>query len=177
MALQLVIGAGGGGGIFRDEKGDLVLMCAHGFGDYTNTAAEILALLQGLHMCCEGQSDIIVEVKWIESGHTYRDGNCVAYELLQLGNSQERGRPKGSMKRTKLFLASHTKQDGTFPEQIKDIMARINRLIENEPEIMEKDLDHDPIALVYEEDGNGKVRGFSGHINKFLGYSTFEEGH
>ncbi|KAF6153158.1 hypothetical protein GIB67_031112 [Kingdonia uniflora] len=54
---------------------------------------------------------------------------------------QERGRPKGSLKRTELLLACHTKQDGTFPVQIKEKME-------------------------YEEDGNGHVRGFSGHINK-----------
>ncbi|KAF6163806.1 hypothetical protein GIB67_016146 [Kingdonia uniflora] len=46
------------------------------------------------------------------------------------------------------------------------LQARINRLIENEPEIMDKDLDHDPIALEYGEDGNGHMRGFSGHNNK-----------
>ncbi|KAF6158317.1 hypothetical protein GIB67_022397 [Kingdonia uniflora] len=60
----------------------------------------------------------------------------------------ESGGPKGSVKRTELFLACHTKQDGTFPEQMKDKMEQINRLIKNEPKIIEKDLEHDPIALV-----------------------------
>ncbi|KAF6144129.1 hypothetical protein GIB67_004802 [Kingdonia uniflora] len=37
--------------------------------------------------------------------------------------SRESGRPKGSVKRTELFLGCHIKQDGTFPEQMKDRMV------------------------------------------------------
>ncbi|KAF6175769.1 hypothetical protein GIB67_035896 [Kingdonia uniflora] len=61
---------------------------------------------------------------------------------------KERGRPKGSVKRTELFFACHKKQDGTFPGQMKSRME-------------------------YGEDGNGHVRGFSGHINKASVRVTF----
>ncbi|KAF6146600.1 hypothetical protein GIB67_008886 [Kingdonia uniflora] len=103
---------------------------------------------RSLYLRDEGEMDF--EWKCIEI--PTKTANKRSIEILGSYNGllllQERGRPKGSLKRTNLFLSCHTKHDGTLPEKIKDKMARINRLIENEPEIMEKDLDHDPIVLV-----------------------------
>ncbi|KAF6136265.1 hypothetical protein GIB67_042750 [Kingdonia uniflora] len=53
----------------------------------------------------------------------------------------EKGRPKGTVKWYEIFMACHTKEDGTYPEEMKERME-------------------------YGADGNGHVRGYNGHLNK-----------
>ncbi|KAF6171664.1 hypothetical protein GIB67_042179 [Kingdonia uniflora] len=53
----------------------------------------------------------------------------------------EKGRPKGSVMRYEIFMACHTKEDDTYPEEMKERME-------------------------YGEYGNGHVRGYNGHVNK-----------
>ncbi|KAF6167806.1 hypothetical protein GIB67_027584 [Kingdonia uniflora] len=78
----------------------------------------------------------------------------------------EKGRPKGSVKRYEIFMACHTKEDGTYPEEMKERMERMNRAIQKNPMLMDKDLDNDAVAIEYGADGNGHVRGYNGHLNK-----------
>ncbi|KAF6150710.1 hypothetical protein GIB67_020793 [Kingdonia uniflora] len=78
----------------------------------------------------------------------------------------EKGRPKGSVKRSEIFLACHTKEDGTYPEEMKERMERMNRAIQKDPMLMDKDLDKDAVAVEDGADGNGHVRGCNGHLNK-----------
>ncbi|KAF6173667.1 hypothetical protein GIB67_023026 [Kingdonia uniflora] len=78
----------------------------------------------------------------------------------------EKGRPKGSVKRSEIFLACHTKEDGTYPEEMNERMERMNRAIQKNPMLMDKDLDNDAVAVEYGADGNGHVRGYNGHLNK-----------
>ncbi|KAF6164977.1 hypothetical protein GIB67_005346 [Kingdonia uniflora] len=78
----------------------------------------------------------------------------------------EKGIPKGSVKRSEIFLACHTKEDGTYPEEMKERMERMNRAIQKDPMLMDKDLDNDAVAVEYGADGNGHVRGCNGHLNK-----------
>ncbi|KAF6156399.1 hypothetical protein GIB67_031520 [Kingdonia uniflora] len=73
----------------------------------------------------------------------------------------EKGRPKGSVKRSEIFLACHTKEDGTYPEEMKEPMG-----YSKDPMLMDKDLDNDAVAVEYGADGNGHVRGYNGHLNK-----------
>ncbi|KAF6176134.1 hypothetical protein GIB67_023425 [Kingdonia uniflora] len=79
---------------------------------------------------------------------------------------QEKGRPKGFVKRYEIFMACHTKEDGTYPEEMKERMERMNRAIQKDPMLMDKDLDSDAVAIEYGADGNGHVRGYNGHLNK-----------
>ncbi|KAF6163368.1 hypothetical protein GIB67_009608 [Kingdonia uniflora] len=79
---------------------------------------------------------------------------------------REKGRPKGSVKRYEIFMACHTKEDGTYPEEMKERMERMNRAIQKDPMLMDKDLDNDAVAIEYGADGNGHVRGYNGHLNK-----------
>ncbi|KAF6141907.1 hypothetical protein GIB67_037875 [Kingdonia uniflora] len=79
---------------------------------------------------------------------------------------QEKGRPKGFVKRYEIFLACHTKEDGTYPEEMKEQMKRMNRAIQKYHMLMDKDLDNDAIAIEYGAYGNGHVRGYNGHLNK-----------
>ncbi|KAF6150276.1 hypothetical protein GIB67_033975, partial [Kingdonia uniflora] len=78
----------------------------------------------------------------------------------------EKCRPKGSVKRSGIFLACHTKEDDTYPEEMKERMERMSRAIQKDPMLMDKDLDNDAVAVEYGADGNGHVRGYNGHLNK-----------
>ncbi|KAF6146639.1 hypothetical protein GIB67_008925 [Kingdonia uniflora] len=75
-------------------------------------------------------------------------------DICSTAKEQEK-REKGKIARRKMVSPHITGRMGSTGK--KEILARINRLIENELKIMEKDLDHDPIAFEYEEDGNGHV--------------------
>ncbi|KAF6171425.1 hypothetical protein GIB67_009566 [Kingdonia uniflora] len=80
-------------GNLRDEKGDLVLAYVHGFGVCTNTAADILAPLQGLRIClAKGWFDIIMEVDSQVIVNWYKNMASVpwsqqasCFEILRLG--------------------------------------------------------------------------------------------
>ncbi|KAF6176112.1 hypothetical protein GIB67_000206 [Kingdonia uniflora] len=63
-------------------------------------------------------------------------------------------------------MACHTKEDGTYPEEMKEQMERMNMAIQKGPMLMDKDLDNDAVAVEYGADGNGHVRGYNGHLNK-----------
>ncbi|KAF6153088.1 hypothetical protein GIB67_034810 [Kingdonia uniflora] len=78
----------------------------------------------------------------------------------------EKGRPKCTVKWYEIFMACHTKEDGTYPEEMKERMERMNRAIQKDLMFMDKDLDNDAVAVEYEADGNGHVRGYNGHLNK-----------
>ncbi|KAF6164275.1 hypothetical protein GIB67_010245 [Kingdonia uniflora] len=78
----------------------------------------------------------------------------------------EKGRPKGFVKRYLIFMACHTKNDGTYPEEMKERMERMNRAIQKDLMLMDKDLDNDAVAVEYWANGNGHVRGYNGHLNK-----------
>ncbi|KAF6134536.1 hypothetical protein GIB67_028557 [Kingdonia uniflora] len=65
-------------------------------------------------------------------------------DICSTAKEQEK-REKGKRARSKIVIPHTTCRMGSAGK--KEILARINRLIENEPEIVEKDLDHDPIAL------------------------------
>ncbi|KAF6143804.1 hypothetical protein GIB67_016725 [Kingdonia uniflora] len=80
--------------------------------------------------------------------------------------SKEKCRPKGFVKRYEIFMACHTKEDGTYPEEMKERMERISRAIQKDPMLMDKDLDNDAVAIEYGADRNGYVRGYNGHLNK-----------
>ncbi|KAF6141951.1 hypothetical protein GIB67_037919 [Kingdonia uniflora] len=78
----------------------------------------------------------------------------------------DKGRPKGSMMRYEIFMACHTKEDRTYLKEMKERMERMNRAIQKDLILMDKDLDNDAVAIEYGADGNGHVRGCNGHLNK-----------
>ncbi|KAF6139799.1 hypothetical protein GIB67_009646, partial [Kingdonia uniflora] len=55
----------------------------------------------------------------------------------------EKGGPKASVKRYVIFMACHTKEDGTYPEEMKERMVAIQK----DPMLMDKDLDNDVVAV------------------------------
>ncbi|KAF6154606.1 hypothetical protein GIB67_010939, partial [Kingdonia uniflora] len=78
----------------------------------------------------------------------------------------EKGRPKGFVKRYEIFMACHTKEDGTYPEEMKEQMEHMNKAIQKDLMLMDKDLDNDAVAVEYGAHGNGHVRGYNGYLNK-----------
>ncbi|KAF6134239.1 hypothetical protein GIB67_010038 [Kingdonia uniflora] len=62
-------------------------------------------------------------------------------------------------------MACHTKEDGTYPEEKKERMERMNKAIQKDHMLMDKDLDNDAVAIEYGADGNGHVRGYNGRLN------------
>ncbi|KAF6143503.1 hypothetical protein GIB67_029672 [Kingdonia uniflora] len=89
---------------------------------------------------------------------THQNLRTVVLELIIMES-----RPKGSVNRYDIFKACHTKEDGTYPEEIKERMERMNKAIQKDLMLMDKDLDNDAVAIV---NGNGQVRGYNGHLNK-----------
>ncbi|KAF5471469.1 hypothetical protein F2P56_008257 [Juglans regia] len=68
------LGEVGGGGILRDNNGDVLGGFAHAYGDATNTIAECRALYDGLRLCRQlnlrdvlVESDSTVIVGWLAS--------------------------------------------------------------------------------------------------------------
>ncbi|KAF6147376.1 hypothetical protein GIB67_003274 [Kingdonia uniflora] len=106
-----------------------------------------------------------------EKGKAARSKMDIPHMTGRLGASGkkeilEKGRPKGSVKSYEIFMACHTKEDGAYPEEMKERMERMNRAIQKDPMLMDKDLDNDTVAIEYGGDGNGHVRGYNGHLNK-----------
>ncbi|KAF6142505.1 hypothetical protein GIB67_039469 [Kingdonia uniflora] len=67
------------------------------------------------------------------------------------------------------ILASQATQsfiDGTYPEEMKEQKERMNRAIQKDLILMDKDLDNDAVAVEYGADGNGQVMRYNGHLNK-----------
>ncbi|KAF6150287.1 hypothetical protein GIB67_033986 [Kingdonia uniflora] len=100
-----------------------------------------------------------------EKGKAARNKMHYPHTTGQLGASGmeeilKKGRPKGSVKRYKIFMACHT-EDGTYPEEMKERMS-----YSKSPMLMDKDLDNDAVAIKYGADGNGHARGYNGHLKK-----------
>ncbi|PIA25916.1 hypothetical protein AQUCO_10300007v1 [Aquilegia coerulea] len=70
---------------------------------------------------------------------------------------QKKESPTGTVTRTQLFVAIHTKTDGTCPSlETRPTLDEIRRLISIDPYLGETDLDHDPVAIVCGVDGRGR---------------------
>ncbi|KAJ8624371.1 hypothetical protein MRB53_032901 [Persea americana] len=63
--------------------------------------------------------------------------------MVALMRSQQN--PNGLVTRTQVYLATHGRKDGATGNQYLD---EIDNLIQRDPTIVEKDLNHDPVALV-----------------------------
>ncbi|XP_058071034.1 uncharacterized protein LOC131220079 [Magnolia sinica] len=91
---------------------------------------------------------------------TGRRGSARTAELIQQKN------PNTQITRTELFLATHTRSDGSLPSQELSITTeKIKEIVANDPACMHNDLNHDPVAQVCGLDKRGRVRGL-GHIPK-----------
>lgn len=63
---------------------------------------------------------------------------------------QQKENPEITITRTDLFMATHSRSDGSFPTQELSITAeRINAIIASDSTSKQKDLNHDPVAQVF----------------------------
>ncbi|XXG85734.1 hypothetical protein AAC387_Pa11g0764 [Persea americana] len=70
--------------------------------------------------------------------------------------------PNGLVTRTQVYLATHGRKDGATGNQYLD---EIDNLIQRDPTIVEKDLNHDPVALALGRDNRGlELKGFRRNI-------------
>ncbi|KAF9603284.1 hypothetical protein IFM89_034617 [Coptis chinensis] len=91
------------------------------------------------------------------------------YELRQV----KKNSPTGEVSRTKGYVAIHTRRDGSCINfETKQSLEEIDRLVSNEPDIVERDLDNDPIALVIGRDGRGRVRGLGSGVTKTVYHAS-----
>ncbi|XP_058115357.1 uncharacterized protein LOC131258224 isoform X1 [Magnolia sinica] len=75
--------------------------------------------------------------------------------------------PDTIITRTDLYMATHTRSDGSYPTQKLSVtMERIKSIIANDPASKQRDLDHDPVAQVCGRDSKGLVRGLGGGVSK-----------
>ncbi|KAL5730186.1 hypothetical protein ACHQM5_003038 [Ranunculus cassubicifolius] len=92
---------------------------------------------------------------------TGRRGSARTTEIL-LDND-----PTNPGTRTDFFIATHTRQDGSYlSEEIRQKMIEINAIVVADPSSKMKDLDHDPVAQVYGHDGRGCTRGYGDDVSK-----------
>ncbi|KAF9594713.1 hypothetical protein IFM89_034696 [Coptis chinensis] len=81
--------------------------------------------------------------------------------------------PTGEVSRTEGYVAIHTRRDGSCINfETKQSLEEIDRLVSNEPNIVERDLDNDPIALVIGRDGRGRVRGLGSGVTKTVYHAS-----
>ncbi|KAL5715907.1 hypothetical protein ACHQM5_017666 [Ranunculus cassubicifolius] len=73
----------------------------------------------------------------------------------------------GKVTRTELFVALHTKIDGSCPfPEARPTLDAINEFVSICPSSINRDLDHDPVAKICGRDGNGRVRGYPSGVSK-----------
>ncbi|KAF9606390.1 hypothetical protein IFM89_025079 [Coptis chinensis] len=81
--------------------------------------------------------------------------------------------PTGKVSRTQGYVATHTRRDGSFINtEMRQSLEEINRLVSVEPDIVERDLDNDPVAMVIGCDGRGRVRGLGGGVTKTVYHAS-----
>ncbi|KAF9606680.1 hypothetical protein IFM89_027724 [Coptis chinensis] len=81
--------------------------------------------------------------------------------------------PTGEVSRTQGYVATHTRRDGSFINtETRQSLEEINRLVSVEPDIVEKDLDNDPAAMVIGRDGRGRVCGLGGGVTKTVYHAS-----
>ncbi|KAF9596803.1 hypothetical protein IFM89_013589, partial [Coptis chinensis] len=62
--------------------------------------------------------------------------------------SGKKNSPTGEVSKTEGYVAIHTRRDGSCINfETKQSLEEIDRLVSNEPNIVERDLDNDPVAL------------------------------
>ncbi|XP_058115400.1 uncharacterized protein LOC131258246 isoform X2 [Magnolia sinica] len=75
--------------------------------------------------------------------------------------------PNAIITRTDLYVATHTRSDGSYPTpELSITMERIKSIIASDPASTQRDLDHDPVAQVCGRDSRGLVRGMGEGISK-----------
>ncbi|KAF5196084.1 hypothetical protein FRX31_014329 [Thalictrum thalictroides] len=76
----------------------------------------------------------------------------------------------GKVTRTPLFVALHTRKDGSCPSlETRPTLDEIKRLISVDPYLGERDLDHDPVCGL---DGRGLIRGMGSGISKTVFHAS-----
>ncbi|KAF9599468.1 hypothetical protein IFM89_038562 [Coptis chinensis] len=94
----------------------------------------------------------------------------VEWEQLQLLSKDS---PTGEVSRTQGYVATHTRKDGSFINtETRQSLEEINRLVSIEPDIVERDLDNDPVAMVIGRDGRGRVRCLGGGVTKTVYHAS-----
>ncbi|KAL5699766.1 hypothetical protein ACHQM5_030623 [Ranunculus cassubicifolius] len=92
---------------------------------------------------------------------TGRRGSARTAEMLVAND------PTNPGTRTDFFIATHTRNDGSFlSAEIQQKMGQINAIVAADPNSKMKDLDHDPVAQVYGHDGRGCTRGYGDDVSK-----------
>ncbi|XP_058115362.1 uncharacterized protein LOC131258224 isoform X6 [Magnolia sinica] len=92
---------------------------------------------------------------------TGRRGAARTAEKMQKEN------PDTIITRTDLYVATHTRSDGSYPtRELSVTMERIKSIIANDPASTQRDLDHDPVAQVCGRDSKGLVRGLGEGVSK-----------
>ncbi|KAF9587492.1 hypothetical protein IFM89_003431 [Coptis chinensis] len=76
----------------------------------------------------------------------------------------------GKLAREQMKNPHTTSRMGAVP--IIEQLEEIDRLVSNEPDIVERDLDNDPVALVIGCDGKGRVRGLGSGVTKTVYHSS-----
>ncbi|KAF9588115.1 hypothetical protein IFM89_007591 [Coptis chinensis] len=81
--------------------------------------------------------------------------------------------PTGEVSRTQGYVATHTRRDGSFINtEMRQSLEEINRLVSVELDIVERDLDNDPVEMVIGRDGRGCVRGLGGGVTKTVYHAS-----
>lgn len=67
--------------------------------------------------------------------------------LLKLQRNEN---PNAVITRTDLFLATHTRSDGSYPTQeLSDATGKLREIIASDPASIRMDLNNDPVAQVF----------------------------
>ncbi|KAF9594309.1 hypothetical protein IFM89_030088, partial [Coptis chinensis] len=92
----------------------------------------------------------------------------------QVIESEKKDSPiKCGFEDTRGYVATHTRRDGSFINtKMRQSLEEINRLVSVEPDIVERDLDNDPVAMVIGHDGRGRVHGLGGGVTKTVYHAS-----
>ncbi|KAF9613579.1 hypothetical protein IFM89_009249 [Coptis chinensis] len=90
-----------------------------------------------------------------------RTGAARTAEALKKGN------PFATVTRTDLYVAMHTRKDGSCPTpELTSKVKQIKDITERDPSSINLDVDHDPVAQVYGPEKKGFVRGLGIGVSK-----------
>ncbi|KAL5728893.1 hypothetical protein ACHQM5_001920 [Ranunculus cassubicifolius] len=86
----------------------------------------------------------------------------------RMAEALKRGNPLANVTRTDLYLAMHSRSDGSCPTpELTEKVEKIKAIAKENPDSMNLDVDHDPVAQVYGPEKNSHcVRGMGLGVSK-----------
>ncbi|KAF9612900.1 hypothetical protein IFM89_004316 [Coptis chinensis] len=112
-----------------------------------------------------------IDLPLIRKECTFREkGRMEAFVDICSIEEDKTKRFNGKLAREQMKNPHTTGRMGAVP--VIEQLEEINKLVSNEPDIVERDLNNDPVAMVIGRDGRGRVRALGGGVTKTIYHAS-----